>query len=1284
MDLKFFSKKTRVSKIIGLFVTLTAVLFGTERVSAQVSFESGTSCLSPENPNLAVVCGFIRSATPKETYVGMELATHPNPPVARASIYIYECDATSPSCKKNGALTNAFSSTYTNEEGFYSITMRKVGNLQIRYLAIVCENKLAGLFKVPSYKSFNLTVPVDCEGTSTYTPPLADFNPVSAGMLSCDIVKPAQTATTAPLSLEGTYSPTYAPRPEFNFNLEVEAADGRYAPIGSVLSWLDWLLNNTPSPSTGLFRYGAFYHEDCKRIYGADNIWCYQSTSRNENETIEDYTNLLYNDNRFTVMNFLPNIPIKNSLLFFKDLTARQDVVNYVQDPTTPAQLLHTIFSNCKGGVSLRMYGEDELNETLPECKDLKACNTFGAEEESLSGNFRNRQYAGGPGRNLANPAILQNETEGYLIGDPELLQTEVCQMAGRTYSISNIQPPWSYCGIGEADCPYLLDKTYWNPEFAYYFGVKSSSAKVGYGFEGSNDSYFTTGVNTIPFTQQQEKAGIPVKGGTYYTDNNYSLTRNNGLTSALGGVVSNDMSTTSTSLRYVLQRPGDENLNAAIYEEGTVKIEDAGSMLMSFCGYSNTNDQQQEVTAANEASIFINNLFRGNIDHYFTNSEETRNKRTATSSIFVTTAAANRNTALQPGQSAYATIGRDLYDGLLTASYGNTTYTVPEALSTLVTNLFNLGESLTKSFFDRQNPYPLQTAELRDDLKVRFTLSEENFEALYPLPENRSIFPIWGTNNSCYPWNDIGVGEHCYQKWGGANAQTVTRTCSVDLCERVSTGISCYCRVEYADDGSQSIARICSGNDSLRTESCTVAQTWECAEGSNDTAYGNGIDCGQDGSDGTVTWDRDCLDFDSVPIPDCPSETAAYNDYWPIYSSGGNCPESEDTFIGYPGTPGSVSCPIYFGSSDTKTACNFEDAGPFQANCSPTVTKDSNFRATQQLLRPEEDALDLNLDATKTINNEMWKKFAHPFTNKVYGTLAFVSADTSVGAGTANKTDNKNKDISGFGGTSPEYKTISAHPLFTNLYSIDTTVNYHCVNPVLGGTGPWECDLLPTPNPEILDLTALMPTPTEPYTMDITADCQDHIGIALSPTFINILNSAATYYRIPAASILVFLDVGWKFDNSLYRHLFSPGGESALIEASAPWYGKVPNCDDTNTAAIGAYDWILPYFNNTQVWIALNTLSVGRGTTASRCNFLDATYAVASSLASSSSVTGAPGSQSRCTSWTWDSAGGELECAAMPGIAALALGTDRQGSYSDTSLAEYWAEKGDMWNACY
>lgn len=1276
MDLKFFSKKTRVSKIIGLFVTLAAVLFGTERVSAQVSFESGTSCLSPENPNLAVVCGFIRSATPKETYVGMELAAHPNPPVAGASIYIYECDATSPSCKKNGALTNAFSSTYTNEEGFYSITMRKVGNLQIRYLAIVCENKLAGLFKVPSYKSFSLTVPVDCEGTSTYVPPLADFNPVSAGMLSCDIVRPAQAAETTPLALEGTYSPTYAPRPEFNFNLEVEAADSRYAPIGSVF-WLDGLLNVSAGPATGYFRYGAFYHEDCKRIYGADNIWCYQSTSRSTDETIEDYTNLLYNDNRFTVMNFLPNIPIRNNLLFFKDLSARQDVVDYVQDPTAPAQLLHTIFSNCKGGVSLRMYGGSVLSETLPTCEDLKACNTFGSEEENLTGSFRNRQYAGGPGRNLASPAILQDETEGYLIGDPELIQTEVCQVGGRKYRIADIQPPWNYCGIGEADCPYLLDKTYWNPEFAYYFGVKSSSAKVGYGFEGSNDSYFTNGVNATPFTQRQEKADIPVKGGTYYTDNNYSLTRNNGLTSALGGIVSDDMSTTSRSLRYVLQRPGDENLNAAIYEEGTVKIEDAGSMLMSFCGYSNTNDQQQEVTAANEASVFINNLFRGNIDHYFTTSQETRNKRTPTSSIFVTTPARNRNIALQPGQSAYATLGRDLYDGLLTASYGDTHYTATNALSTLITQLLggSLGTRTTKSFFDRQNPYPLENAELRDDLRVTFTLSEQNFEGLFPLPENRSIFPSWG-DNTCYPWNAIGTGQHCYQQWGGSAPDGVTRTCKVDLCERVSTGISCYCRVDYDNDGNSSIARICSGDNSLRTESCNVAQTWECAEGSNDTAYGNGIDCGEDNADGSFReWNRACLDFDTVDIPECPSETAAYATYWPIYSSGGPCPESEDDFIGYPGTPGSRSCPIYFGSSDTKTACNFEDAGPFQANCSPTVTKDSNFRATQQLLRPEEDAFDLNLDATKTINNEMWKKFAHPFTSKVYGTLAFVSADTSVGAGTANKTDNKNKDVSGFGGTSPEYKTISAHPLFTNFYEVTTPVNYHCVNPLLGGTGPWNCTLLPVPNPEILDLTALRPTPREPFTMDITADCQDHIGIALSPTFINILNSAATYYGIPAASILVFLDVGWKFDNSLYRHLFSPGGESALIEASAPWYGKVPNCDDADTAAIGAYDWILPHFLDTQVSSALNTLSQGRGDTASRCNFLDATYAVASSLASSA----APD----CAGWTWDT---ELDngCTAMPGIAILALGVDRQGSYSDTSLAEYWAEKGEMWNACY
>ncbi|OGC80075.1 hypothetical protein A3K01_03235 [candidate division WWE3 bacterium RIFOXYD1_FULL_43_17] len=1276
MRYKFLSEKYIFSLLLLIFAAGVGktTSYAADLTDPSDVFEPGTTCRKTEDPRLGVVCGVVRNATPQEVDVGGATTASPNPPIEGVSVYMYECDANSPTCKSDGALTNIFSSTSSDENGYYYITMRKVGNNQIRYLAFACGGKLAGLFRIPSYASFTLNTPLSCVGASSYAPPPPQLNPISFNKLSCDITRTNPEDTSLLPSYEGTFSQAYKPELEFNFFLEITAADSRYKVRGDVLGTVfDYWLNDPDVTPTK----GAFYHEDCERIYGtqdAVSALCFSpganATEPQKATARNAYENNLYTNALFTRMNFLPNIPIKSSLLFFKDITARQDVVNYSQNPTAPAQLLHTIFSNCRGSVYLRERG-DATKDVLPECDELKSCNSASA---TIEGDYRNRQYSAGPARNLANPAILLSETEATL--DDSMRGTEVCQKGGTKIKIGDIQPPWSYCKPGEAGCAFVLDKSYWNPEFSYFFGNKGTSTKVGYSFEGTNDTFYGAGVNQKTFTRNQEKGGVPVKGGTYYSDNNYALSRNNGLTPIMAGIATSELSKTAYSLSYVLQRPGETLEDKALYDQGTIKIEDAGSNLLSFCENSNVNNHNDVFLPQNEDSVDVNNDFKGNPDHYFDTIElSPKGKRTATSTIFYTTAAKFREYAYE-NLTNEVTKRMDIYDSLLTSSHGSGSYNPITLFLTWVGAAIGGIGSDNKSYFDRTSPYNLDpgAGDLRDDIQVGFDLSEENFEDYFKLP-NASDGSLstsdWGPwYDSCYTRNEIGAGGRCYEGFGITDIPNeITRTCRVNKCSLITVKKVTTCQVR----GDSVITS--TPNPSPSETACKETDLFNQSEKYSDAI----LRCAEEKKDCySGGWDIDGCVFEGgsgVTQPAC-SQNPLSSAYWPasVISSPqlpheGSCAADLPGTTGfyqweYSGSPDNRSCIVTLSDQATAPGCDMQDAGPY--TCAADVSKDSNFRSAQATFRPSTP--DVGLDATKIINNEMWKKLSHPLTNKVYGNLAFMSADTSVSQDTTNVSENKNKDIMGFGGAAPEYKMISAHALYVNPYTGGDTLNYHCINSELGSSTGWLCPLNPVPIPEIINPNMLAQSLVSACQLSTTQECTSNFGSgigALSPTFRLIVDAAASIYQVPAASIVTYLKVVHKPDIPLYQYLFSTAGEQALFEASFPWYGKVSQCDDTNTAAIGPYDWIKVWFDKVDISSELDALSSGRGAVASRCNFLDATFAAAKEL-----------SGLGCANLEWPQA--------SESIKDLAFGNNRVGAYSDTELAGYWQEKGALWASCY
>ena len=70
-------------------------------------------CPSASNPNLVSICGRVTQATaqPQVLYDGTTAPSVSQVPVKGVSVYLYECDNTSRSCKRDGLLVHPFSST---------------------------------------------------------------------------------------------------------------------------------------------------------------------------------------------------------------------------------------------------------------------------------------------------------------------------------------------------------------------------------------------------------------------------------------------------------------------------------------------------------------------------------------------------------------------------------------------------------------------------------------------------------------------------------------------------------------------------------------------------------------------------------------------------------------------------------------------------------------------------------------------------------------------------------------------------------------------------------------------------------------------------------------------------------------------------------------------------------------------------------------------------------------------------------------------------------------------
>lgn len=625
------------------------------------------------------------------------------------------------------------------------------------------------------------------------------------------------------------------------------------------------------------------------------------------------------------------------------------------------------------------------------------------------------------------------------------------------------------------------------------------------------------------------------------------------------------------------------------------------------------------------------------------------------------------------------------------------------------------------KSFLDRLNEDNLGSPGSVDSLKTEFPLSESTFLEEFPLPtpmmvpgtDNNKVINLekniigawlfqedWGGKNArakdCYPWTERGLGTE--QRCGTFNEETpslVSRTCRVDECWRTTTEAVCTCNRRDVGDRLDYFVT-CPSSEGPRVNLATESN--KCDE---KNAYDLELRRIVAEKQTTCRF-REDIDLAGLPVVKSTDRLKAEMDCVKEAYQGeikGKYREMEENNGGkYCGPKYFYNEPDWVTKAETVGDVNapwgtpqgiVSIAGPFL--CAGIIDRMGELKVESEVLNDVQKAAPL--DPVKVADNQLTQSFQAPSCDKIiYNPAAFISADTSI-RNVFEINIARNKDTTGLGG----YGALT-RKAFSIPKKDDSELNptyYHCIGNVLGGSGAWTCPIRETPNPEevnIYDLQAsdkscnLNPSVEcdelvfgidyqgegermEPRCQTYTPKSFDSSYYNFSEEFVSIVNGAANRFNVPASVLLAYMQgVG---NLQKYNYYWSKFGGHDLYNASSFWYGGMDGCDDMNTAAQGPYDWILVWFHfalqMTEARDALNEISSGRGETASRCNFLDATYTAAANLSL--------GEGSSCGSWSWGTAQGKLM--------DMTFGSHRVGDYADAPTYNAGTASEAVFEAC-
>lgn len=1185
-------------------------------------------CPDSGNPNLISICGSVRQATAQweELIDGTTAPLVAQVPVKGVSVYLYECDNESPTCKQEGLVVNPFSSTTTNESGRFHLVARKLDNSweksynycdddclavlkeenvemiaqsKKKYLIFRCGKNFQGIHVIPSYKDLtDIIHEVNCpfeysEDTPaelTYFPPITRFdfigNTKLSNQMGIDDANYPDQVTDNPnegyhMAAEAVYE-EYATKKKQSLQITLKGADPRFTAPEPGSDKEEAMKAILGDPLTLVPTLGAWYSADCYKKYeGTDWVhFC--------NSNVEDYEKKLIDDPDYVVQHLLPNIPPKYSLLYYRPLEVRIDISGYSQDHDDIAKLLGFEFSNCVGNIYKRKYGEDPTNEQkpqYPDCETLKECN------QTITYGDVNSHTSNGPALGLSDPNQLTKLEE---IMDPEI---PVCLVEGNDVpvKVGQIQKPGEPC---REDMILCNEGSYWNSYYLVYLGGNNLTAKIGYAGEVRDDSYYkplSGKLNEIPMQTGKEGEDVAQAGGISPTSfSDWSGSQSIGGVKNVIGAGSNMENTTN----FVGQPYEDDKTKKELSDGISYFVSTRPVALGQF---SNTNENEEQVisTSADDEDVLDDFFFcpdgkcMSNDNHYhgqdLTSQIEIKGgeeggTRTPASGIYVTSPAKLRTTELGKKSIWFwdwvDDFRYDVLDSAISISVGHgyidwkmtKVKGAPTGVSGFIQMLTKLFEFIRtkngeKTFADRKPDGLGDTPDIMDSLVVTgYEVNECNFTTLFPCPGGG--WPAsWGNDggSGCYPWHALSDGETCNTaKCDNGRS----RTCKVNVCDKGVVNFEYKCTSPY---NPEVISR-----EVIKTGDCSAVDA--CAIGQQN-------------------WGT--RPEQSPPVDVCG-----------LFSYGDN---------------------VYTYTSKYDY-CTVSVAGPNE--CDGDLEKTASVSAEQQFVRPDGNLDQINVDPVFEAGQKMYKGFRDPYTEDItVQPGAWISLTNSV-------SDYENfgsirKDIPGIGiGTSFLTRAQFGPPSAFGASQQLEPLYIHCDNDDLQTEGEVECQFETLPDPEILEISKLEEeldnVKSNNCNLNASATCESLVlgeGLHFSDTFKLIMNLAGNTFQIEPAALLAYMArIGTT--TKYAEDYWSVEAEDTLKKASLPWYGGFDFCDDLEPVAQHPYDWILLWFSRAivadnsvykptmpSVKNALAGISPGRERTLSRCNFLDATYVTAHTI---------------------------------------------------------------------
>lgn len=1275
-------------------------------------------CPDPGDSRLISICGNVRQALPSQLDF-LDGSTAPmvsQVPVKGVSVYLYECDNSSPTCKQEGYLVHPFSSTSTNEEGRFHLIARKVDNSwdreykycesctgdpkesiktihvdmlaqsKKRYLVFKCNDNFQGIHVIPSYMNLtevmhevNCPTEYDEDGEEIpleYTPPLKQFDFIGINKLANHMgIDPSEYKVdqiTGNNDDSGysvaaqAYFEKYKDERARSITVNLRGADPRFTRpregSDKEEAFDKFLKDDYP-------KLGTWYHQDCTTVYAgtpweglcASSLTGLYGNAGFGEDAANAYEEILYENPNVTTKHLLPNIPPKYSLLYYRPLEIRVDMTGYYQDHDDIAKYLGLQFSNCVGRVYKRRQAldeDDEIKENKPQyptCESLRECNAT-----ISSGTGLNSHITGGPAQAFTTP----NQFEDIAYDNLESVPVCVTKERGEKnpITIGEIQKPGEPCTREKALCG---GGVYWNNYYLTHLGTNNKALKWGFIEEARDDSISspeTNPCNQTIFKGGEEGKGLPQAGCNSATAGSGDRAGNNSF-GAMAQITGLNESSSMENTTDFLAQPfeTDEGKRKDLMSGAQYLI---SSRPVAWGQYSeaNADDQQLILNPEHDKDVYDNyfnnpdtECYLCNQNHYPGEDLEKGPKPKGGKDSGTRT----QSTGLYLTSAAYSRVEniRSL-DGMM-SDFLDGAISISSGHGYIDWKMAKVKGAPT--FLDVVK-YIISLVFNNPSERKTFLDREPN-DSIKEEKTSKDALLVTGFEvNQCnfetlFPCQG-GVTKMIYPKGQWGDGGRCYPWNPVETCVEGEGGIN----INMRSCGSYS--RTC------RVDICEkgyVRTKFYCdTDGGlhiiEEEQVRTGI-CSDDNWNSCVAGSGSGIEPKKFHTPDCLSE----------YEAGTHVKIREFDY------------------------CKVSRAGPY--TCDGDLEHTAIINNTQQNIE-NENMDSINVDKVSEAGQKLYKGFRTPGTPDI--TIqpgAWISLSSSI-TNTRKPSLTKRKDVVGIGsGVNYLVRAHVGQPMASTSSKKLEPLYIHCQNTDIeeDSVGSWGrsgseagCNFEPLPDPEVLTLKDLKQALSE---TDGSCNFNDSLNCAsnfmgggeFSETFTTVLNLAGNKFDVNPAAILAYMTTIKTGEK--YQFYWSKEGEDYLKEATLPWYGAFNFCDDLEPVAQHPFDWILLWFSmgatdgvpgdeteapsmNTMTE-AYSNLSPGRERTLSRCNFMDAVFVLAHTL--SRNIEGA------CPDQVWGD--GKTEGTVAKALNLHNWGADPKGENKDKS--EAMPEGKNVWDAC-